>query len=142
LLKVIVIFLPIILTLHLHRRKLTGAGMNEQKQIDKQKALQWLEGDERMFAKIKAIFMKNIPAQVESLGAFLDAGDRSSAERAAHTIMGSSAMLGASIMSDEAGKIEKSAIEGNMASARLHFGRFVEEYQKVMKELAADGDEQ
>jgi HPt (histidine-containing phosphotransfer) domain-containing protein len=113
--------------------------MNEHEQIDRRKALRWLEGDERMFVKIKAIFMKNIPSQVEQLKAFLEAGDNGSTERAAHTIMGSSAMLGATDMSDEARKIEQSAIEGDMNSARLHFTRFVEEYEKVMVELAAEG---
>ena len=114
--------------------------MDGHEQIDRGKALRWLEGDERMFVKIRAIFKKNIPSQVESLRAFLDAGDNGSAERAAHTIMGSSAMLGASGMSDAAGKVERSAIEGDMDSARLNFTRFVAEYEKVMVELAADGE--
>src|ERR1043166_4602843 len=111
-----------------------GVPMNEHEQFDKRKALQWLEGDERMFVKLKAIFMKNIPSQIEQLKTFLDAGDNSSTERAAHTIMGSSAMLGASAMSDEAGKIEQSAIAGDMNTARLHFTKFVGEYEKVMEE--------
>ncbi|MBW4054476.1 MAG: Hpt domain-containing protein [Proteobacteria bacterium] len=113
--------------------------MNGHERFDRRKALQWLEGDERMFVKLKDIFMRNIPSQVESLKAFLDAGDAGSTERAAHTIMGSSAMLGASAMSDEAGKMELSAIEGEMDSARLHFSRFFEEYEKVMEALSADG---
>ncbi|HXE96427.1 MAG TPA: Hpt domain-containing protein [Dongiaceae bacterium] len=115
--------------------------MNEHEQFDRLKALKWLEGDERMFVKLKAIFMKNIPSQVDQLKAFLDAGDDRSAERAAHTIMGAAAMLGASAMSDEAGKIEKSAIAGDLNTARLHFTKFVEEYEIVMEELAADGGE-
>lgn len=113
--------------------------MNEHEQIDRRKALQWLEGDERMYVKIRAIFMKNIPSQIESLKVFLDKGDNDSIERAAHTIMGSSAMLGANVMSDEARKIEQSAIEGDMDSARLHFARFVGAYETVMRELTADG---
>lgn len=108
-------------------------------QCDRQKALQWLEGDELMFARLKAIFMKNIPAQVESLGRFLEAGDNDSAERMAHTIMGSSAMLGARVMSKEAGQIERSVMDGDLDSARSCFARFVGEYEKVMAELAADG---
>ncbi|MDD5285680.1 MAG: Hpt domain-containing protein [Desulfuromonadaceae bacterium] len=115
--------------------------MNEHEQIDRRKALQWLEGDERMFAKIKAIFIKNIPTQVELLKGFLDSGDIGSIERAAHTIMGSSAMLGAGDMSDKARSIEQSAIGGDLDSARLHFTKFVEEYEKVMLELATDGGE-
>lgn len=113
--------------------------MNGHEQIDRGKALRWLEGDERMFAKLRAIFMKNIPSQVESLRSSLDAGDNAASERVAHTIMGSSAMLGACGMSDAAGKVERSAIEGDMNTARLNFTKFVGEYEKVMAELAADG---
>ena len=108
-------------------------------QIDRQKALGWLEGDEVMLVKMKAIFMKNIPRQVELLKDFLAAGETSSAERAAHTIMGSSAMLGATAMSEAARKIEQSAIGGDMAAARLQFVSFSEEYEKVVAELVADG---
>lgn len=114
--------------------------MNKTEPIDRRKALQWLEGDELMFVKIKAIFMKNIPSQVELLRAYLASGDIGSTERAAHTIMGSSAMLGASDMSDEAGKIVQSAIAGDLDSSRLHFRSFVWEYEKVMMKLTADGE--
>ncbi len=107
--------------------------------IDKRNALQWLEGDERMFVKIIAIFMKNIPSQVDQLRALLDANDNAAAERVAHTIMGSSAMLGAGAMSEEAGKIERSVMKGDMSAARLHFTRLVEEYEKVMAELTVAG---
>jgi len=113
--------------------------MNDHEQIDRQKALLWLEGDERMLAKIRDIFMRNVPSQVEQLRAFLDARDSGSAERIAHTIMGSSAMLGASSMSDAAGKIEQSAIQDDMNSAQIHFTSFVGEYEKVMAELSVKG---
>lgn len=112
--------------------------MDKEEQIDRRKALKWLEGDEKMFARIKDIFVKNVPSQVAQLKTFLDAGDIDSTERAAHTIMGSSAMLGASVMSDEARKIERSAIDGDMNSARLHFTDFAGEFEKVMAELAVD----
>lgn len=108
--------------------------------IDKQNALRWLEGDERMFDRIKAIFLKNVPVQVSQLKACLDNDDTTSAERLAHTIMGSSAMLGAGAMSEEARKIEQSAIEGDGISARLHFERFATEYEKVLAELVAEGE--
>lgn len=113
--------------------------MNGHGQIDRQGALNWLEGDEAMLVKMKAIFMKNIPSQVKLLEQFLAADDNNSTERAAHTIMGSSAMLGATVMSEAARKIEQSAMDGNMAAARIHFASFSGEYQKVMAELLADG---
>ena len=114
--------------------------MTEEMHIDRAKALQWLDGDERMLARIRIIFMKNIPPQVERLGVSLDQGDTGSSERMAHTIMGSAAMMGATVMSAEAGRIEKSAIQGDLESARLHFARFAAEYEQVMKLLDADGD--
>lgn len=93
-----------------------------------------------MFGRIKAIFLKNIPVQVAQLKAHLDSGDKDAAERLAHTIMGSSAMLGAGAMSEEARKVEQSAIEGDCVSARLHFEHFTAEYEKVLAELAAEGE--
>jgi len=113
--------------------------MKDQEQIDRGKALHWLDGDDKMFARIKAIFNKNIPSQVDQLKGFLDAGDKASTELIAHTIMGSSAMLGASAMSDRAREIERSAIEGDMDSARLSFSVFFDEYEKVMVELTEEG---
>jgi HPt (histidine-containing phosphotransfer) domain-containing protein len=113
--------------------------MKDQEQIDRGKALQWLDGDDKMFARIKAIFKKNIPSQVDQLRGFLDAGDKASTELIAHTIMGSSAMLGASAMSDRAREIERSAIEGDMDAARLSFSVFFDEYEKVMVELTEEG---
>ena len=113
--------------------------MNDQEQIDRDKALHWLEGDEKMFARIKMIFKKNVPSQVDQLRRFLDADDNSSTELIAHTIMGSSAMLGACNMSDRAKEIERSAIQGDMDSARLSFTGFFDEYEKVMAELTEEG---
>lgn len=113
--------------------------MSEPGHIDRRNALHWLEGDERMFLKLITIFKKNMPSQMDQLKAFLAANDTVAAERVAHTIMGSSAMLGASAMSKEAGNIEQSVIGGDSNAARFHFERLVEEYEKVMAELAADG---
>lgn len=113
--------------------------MSSDLQNNRGKTLQWLEGDEQMFCKIKTLFLKNIPGQVALLKEYLDAGENSSAAMTAHKIMGSSAMLGASSMSNEAEKIELSSSEGDIDSARLHFARFVGEYEKIMLELAEDG---
>jgi HPt (histidine-containing phosphotransfer) domain-containing protein len=110
--------------------------------IDRQKALGWLEGDERMLEKVKAIFTKNVPSQVATLKGVIEAGDAAAAERLAHTIMGSSAMMGATVMSEHAARIEKSAINGDMASARLQYEEFVAEYWTVMEMLSSGGGKQ
>ena len=112
--------------------------MSENEVIDSGKALHWLDGDVKMLEKIGAIFMKNIPAQVDMLGSFIKSGDGGSIERAAHTIMGSSAMMGAGKMSEEAGKIERYAMAGDLDSVEKHFSIFQREYEKVMQKLAPD----
>jgi HPt (histidine-containing phosphotransfer) domain-containing protein len=112
--------------------------MNKNEQLEKKKALQWLEGDDQMYSKLKAIFKKNIPSQVDQLRVSLETGDNSTAERVAHTIMGSSAMIGATSMSDEARNIEYSTIEGNINAARLHFTRFITEYEEIMEVLGME----
>lgn len=103
--------------------------------------LQWLEGDERMLVRIKDIFRRNVPLRVESLRGAIDAGDAAATEQLAHIIMGSSAMLGAAGMSDAARKIERSAIDGDLVAARLHFADFVLIFDAVMEKLALDGGE-
>lgn len=113
--------------------------MNEQENIDSRKALQWLDGDERMLARIRDIFVRNIPPQMERLRACLDANDIVTAERLSHSIKGSAAMVGAVRMSDEAGKIEQSAIERDMDALWPLYAQLNEEYEKVMADLAAEG---
>jgi len=113
--------------------------MNGHNVLDREQSLQWLEGDERMLNRIKAIFLKNIPNQVRDLEACIERGDTGTTERMAHTIMGSAAMMGASIMSAEARKIEESAIKMDMESAKHHYTTFAAEFEKVMMALQADG---
>jgi len=113
--------------------------MNDQNPVDNRKALSWLEGDEQMLVKIRAIFVKNIPAQVALLKESLDAGDAALVERFAHSIRGSAAMMGAGVMSDEAGIIEMFAIAGDLDSARAGYSRFFGAYERVMEALASGG---
>ena len=114
--------------------------MTGAKHLDLQQALHWLEGDERMLERIKAIFLKNIPGQVQDLGAALKRGDLGAVERMAHTIKGSAAMMGAPIMSQQAGRIEQSAIDRDLQQAQLHFATIKAEYREVMTALEGSGE--
>jgi len=69
----------------------------------------------------------------------LDAGDTASVERLAHSMRGSAAMIGACVMSDEAGTIEMFAIAGDLDSARAGYSRFFGAYERVMEALASGG---
>jgi HPt (histidine-containing phosphotransfer) domain-containing protein len=109
--------------------------MSDREHVDLGRALQWLEGDRRMLGRIRIIFMKNIPDQVQNLGAHLEQGDVASAERGAHTIKGSAAMMGALALSREAGRIEQLAIDRDPEGAKLRFAALVEECDAVMQVL-------
>lgn len=114
--------------------------MNGGEHVDREKALLWLEGDARMLERIRVIFLNNIPGQVKNLGEALAAGDAESAERMAHTIRGSAAMMGATIMSDEAGRIERCAIERDLDGARIRFSSLALEQERVIETLLARGE--
>jgi two-component system sensor histidine kinase/response regulator len=113
--------------------------MHDQDPVDNRKALNWLEGDEQMFMKIKAIFIKNMPSQIMSLKDSLGGDDAASIERFAHSIRGSAAMMGAGVLSEEAGVIEMCAIAGDLNSARARFSTLFGAYERVMEALASEG---
>lgn len=114
--------------------------MSDQPPLDCGSALGWLEGDARMLEKLKILFIRNVPPQLEGLGASLDSGDIATAERLAHTIVGSTAMIGAKSMSARAGEVERSAMAGDLAGAKAGHEALKEEFNRVMSALGAGGE--
>ena len=113
----------------------------KERHVDLEKALAWREGNERMLARVREIFLKNIPGQVQGLGDFLESGDAGEAERMAHTIKGAASMMGAAAMSLLAGRIEESVRAGDLAGARVQFRAMAAESLEVLKALSAAGGE-
>src|SRR5713226_3057661 len=64
---------------------------------------------EELFVELIGIFGRETPAQLAALETSLRIGDRSAAERAAHTLRGSAATLGATAMRDHAAAAESAA---------------------------------
>ena len=116
--------------------------MREPEHVDLGRALQWLEGDRRMLGRIRTIFLRNVPDQLHHLDLLLREGDAASAERVAHTIKGSAAMMGALALSRQAGRIEQLAIDGELDAARSAFAPLAEECAKVMQILRETETEQ
>ena len=115
--------------------------MSEAKHVDLDRALQWLEGDERMLERIRQLFMRNIPEQMRGLKEALDGGDFVLLERIAHTIKGSASMMGAVQMSQEAAVIEQHAMKRDLAAAQTGYPAIAAEYELVMEALKALGEE-
>lgn len=115
--------------------------MNGRKHVDLTKALQWLEGDRQMLERIRLIFLKNIPEQVQKLENALEGGDAGLAERMAHTIKGSAAMMGAALLSSEAARVELCAIDRDLHEARRHFASLSRECDQVLRALEEQGEE-
>jgi HPt (histidine-containing phosphotransfer) domain-containing protein len=115
--------------------------VSEVKHVDLDRALQWLEGDERMLERIRQLFMRNIPEQMRTLKEALDAGDLALVERMAHTIKGSASMMGALMMSQQAAVIEQYAMKRELAEAQGGYGAIADEYVLVMEALRALGEQ-
>ncbi len=77
--------------------------------FDRAGLLARLMNDETLAREIVEKFLVDIPAQIETLKVYLDAGDAAGVERQAHTIKGASANLGAERLRGVAFEIEQSA---------------------------------
>jgi len=103
--------------------------------LDREQALGWLERDEKMLAKITAIFMKNMPQQMARLREAMNGDDAALVEQIAHSIKGASGMVGASGMKQESAKIETAAGAKNLDLCRSCFRNLEIEYARVMSSL-------
>lgn len=103
------------------------------------KGLEWLEGDTKLLKGIQAIFVKNVPRQMEKLREAIAAQDISQIELLSHSIKGAASMVGALPLMDEAGKVEQAAMGGDSEMVRVHFEGMSEELTKVLTSLTGPG---
>ena len=103
--------------------------------VNKGESLKWLEGDEKMLKRIREIFAKNVPGQIEKLKNAVKENDIALVERLAHSIKGSASMIGALLLRDEAYKIELSIKDKDMNKTGLLCEGLEIEGEKVLKAL-------
>ena len=102
-----------------------------------------LMNDETLAREIVEKFLVDIPAQIEMLKVYLDAGDASSAERQAHSIKGASANLGAELLRGVAFEMENSARAGDLNAVKARMAgleaafHLLKETAKVTAQVAA-----
>jgi two-component system sensor histidine kinase/response regulator len=81
--------------------------------LDAAKAMANLGEDAELYAQVLAVFLDDAPNQLVSLDAALAIGDYQTASRAAHSLKGTSATLGADRLSAQALKMEKACKGGD-----------------------------
>jgi len=89
--------------------------------FDKAGMVARLMGDEDLARRVVAVFLEDIPRQIEALKGYLEVGDVASVELQAHSIKGASASVGGKALREVAFEMEKAGKTGDLESitARL-----------------------
>jgi len=103
----------------------------EKEAFNRSALLDRLGGDEEVSKKIIAVFMKDIPGQLEELKQGLSHKDASVVERQAHRIKGASANVGAQALRDVAFETEMAGRDGNMDRAAALVGNLQQEFERL-----------
>ena len=109
----------------------------EKEAFNRSALLGRLGGDEELFKKVIAVFMKDIPDQLEELKQGLSHKDASLVERQAHRIKGASANVGAQALSDVAFETEMAGREGNLDRAAPLVGNLEQAFERLRAVLSA-----
>ncbi len=102
--------------LMLQPQESTGAETAQVPVFDKAALMGRLMGDVGLARTITASFLEDIPRQIATLKAALDAGDLAAASRQAHTIKGSSANVGGEALRHIATEMEQAGKSGDIAA--------------------------
>jgi HPt (histidine-containing phosphotransfer) domain-containing protein len=97
-------------------------------------------GDDELLREIVGIFVEDAPRMIDELRAAIRAGSADAARRAAHTLKGSVAVLGARALAAAARETEGHARAGDLDAAASAFSRVEEEARRlapVLEELLA-----
>ena len=104
--------------------------------IDVDKALERFDGDAEFFREIVAEFLGMLPEQLGSLRAGIENGDATTVERAAHTLKGAAANIGAEKVRDTALHLEEIGRAGELSAIDTVI-RQLEADLKHLKDFAA-----
>jgi HPt (histidine-containing phosphotransfer) domain-containing protein len=108
--------------------------------FDRAQAIETTGGDEELLREIVGLFLEDCPRMVGDLDEALAARDEEAVRRAAHTLKGSVAVIGARALADAAKEVEERARAGDLTAAAAAFGRVDEELKRlapVLEELLA-----
>ncbi len=101
--------------------------------FDKDGFLERLMGDVEMAQAVIEVFLEDIPRQIESLKASLEAGDAEAIERIVHGIKGAAANVGGEALRELASQIEEACRDGNVDYAYKHCWELEAEFSTLKK---------
>lgn len=113
-----------------------GADEDELAVFDRDGMLSRLLGDEELAESVLGTFLSDIPRQISDLRKLLDAGDCERIRRAAHTIKGSAANMGALAFRAAALSVEEAAKSDDLIAARQRMREVDREFNRFKMESA------
>jgi two-component system, sensor histidine kinase and response regulator len=113
-------------------------GVQERNRIifDEKGMMERLMDDGELAGNIIAVFLEDIPKQIDLLKASLERGDISGARRQAHSIKGAAANVGAQSMQEAAAKIEEKVDQRELMEAAVMFPRLGEQLELFCNKIA------
>jgi two-component system, sensor histidine kinase and response regulator len=103
--------------------------------LDLDAALKRLEGDRELLEEVARLFLDECPKMLAEIQSAASAGDLHLLERAAHTLKGSSANVGALAVSEAAIELEHRARSNRLDSAKALIQRVEEQVASLLPEL-------
>ncbi|MDP9486708.1 MAG: response regulator, partial [Actinomycetota bacterium] len=95
-------------------------------------------GDAGLLSKLAGIFLDDVPSRLADLREAIEGGDARGVERAAHTLKGGSANMGAKGMAATCSELQKVGASGDLSRASGLLGTLEEEFGRVRPALEAE----
>ena len=99
--------------------------------LDSAAAIERIGNDQELYFEVLEIFLDDAPKQVETLEAALEASDGETATRAAHSIKGASANVGAERLKAVALEMEEAGRAGDFVKVKALIPALLEKYEEV-----------
>ncbi len=99
--------------------------------FDRNGFLDRMMGDAEMTQAVIEVFLDDIPKQIESLKAAIDAAETETVKRIAHTIKGAAANVGGESLRQLAAEMEHACKEGRMPSASDGYPKLQNEFEQL-----------
>jgi CheY-like chemotaxis protein/HPt (histidine-containing phosphotransfer) domain-containing protein len=104
--------------------------------FDKAGMMARLMGDEDLARRVVAVFLEDIPRQIEVLKGYREAGDVASAELQAHSIKGASGNVGGEALRAVAFELEKAAKASNLESITARLPELEIQFARLKESLS------